>query len=222
MAVGFQSDNPGVAQVSPSGAVKAIRSGTTGIRVTCGGAADVVSVRVAIPHSVAVTPSSLSLVGIGAKGELQGRILDENGAEVPDQMPTWTTSNPAVVTVTAGRLTATGIGKAEVAAALSDLKAAAAIVVDEPPLESVRIDATRFTVRAGEEIAVTPLAVDAQGATVPGAGFRYHVDDEDIATVDSAGHLHGVAHGKTRLTVAAGGARTSVDVEVEKGRTKSR
>ncbi len=214
VAIIFESKNPGVATVRQTGVVTAVRSGKATVIVSGGGTSQAVNVTVSIPSSLAVVPEALTLVGIGAGGDLGARVKDENGDEVPDQTVGWSSSNPSVVSVAGGKLAARGMGQADIVAVAGALRATASIQVDEPPFESIRIDSPRIVVRAGEQTAVPARALDAQGAVVPGAGFDYAVDDTDVATVDGRGMVHGVARGKTRLAVSAGAHRSEVDVEV--------
>jgi hypothetical protein len=214
IAITFESASPTVATVTPDGLVTARRSGRTQVRVTGGGIAGTAAVVVAIPSAMSVVPQELTLVGIGAKGELQTRVVDENGEPVPDQGAQWSSADTSVLTVAGGVLTATGIGKTNVRAIVGALRAEATVVVDEPPFEAVRVDEPRIMVREGELAPVHVRALDAQGVVVPGVGFQFAMDDTDVAVVDRRGMVRGVAHGRTRLVVSAGHAKADTEVDV--------
>jgi hypothetical protein len=213
-AILFQSRNPQVATVSGEGMVTAVRSGKAVIAIAGGGTSGEAEIIVAIPRQISLRPTTLTLVGIGAHGDLQAAVLDENGETVPDQALVWSTDAPAVVDVSAGALTARGMGSANVTAAAGPIHSGATIVVEQPPFESLRVGAQRISVRAGEQVNVAAQAVDAQGATVPGVGLRYRLDDEEVAQVDAAGVVRGIEKGRTRLVVSAAHTEEGIDVEV--------
>ncbi len=214
--VSFASRQPAVAKVSSSGLVTAVKSGTTVIVASAGGASGEAQVRVAIPFAISMVPDELMLVGLGARGELYATVKDEQGQSVPGAAPKWGNEDPGIVQVEGGKVVAVGVGTAHVSATAAGIRARATIHVEQPPFESLRPDVRRISLKSGESQRIAVKALDVAGATVPGVALGYEPEDPKIVTVDSSGKVTGVARGKSRVVVSAGSRRAEVEVEVRK------
>lgn len=72
--------------------------------------------------SLVIRPTRLAL-GVGISRQLTASVLDESGTPVPGAIVTFTTSDPAVVSVTAeGLVSYVGVGQAEITATSDDLE----------------------------------------------------------------------------------------------------
>jgi uncharacterized protein YjdB len=132
---------PSVATVSSAGVVSAVAPGTTTITVTAtatGSAtfaaatatATVAITVTAVPvASVVVTPATASLV-IGGVQVLVATARDAAGAAITGRAVTWSSSTPAVATVSAtGTVSAVAIGSATISATVDGITGSATITV---------------------------------------------------------------------------------------------
>src|SRR5712692_1455215 len=101
----WSTDNPAVASVSPAGLVTAVAEGVAHVRSELDGrsavAAILVSQSLAAVDSVAVVPGSATLV-IGGLVQLTAVLRDAAGNVLSFREIAWSSSNPAVATVSAG------------------------------------------------------------------------------------------------------------------------
>lgn len=122
------SSNPSVAQVSSNGIVTGMSAGTAVISAYTN-AGDYLSCTVYVSSDIGtatISESAVALHNIGETKQLSARIQVEGGDTVPF---TWTSSNPAVATVTSnGLVTAVGDGQATITATAPDGKTVACYV----------------------------------------------------------------------------------------------
>ncbi len=145
--VSWSSSNPAVATVSGSGAVTAVSSGQTSISATTSGVTGTASITVAIPvvQTVTVTPTTATLTAVGQTTTLTAAVRLSNGA-IGTQTPTWTSSNPAVATVSsAGLVTAVASGQTTISAAVGTISGQAAITVAIPFVQTITLTPTTAT-----------------------------------------------------------------------------
>ncbi|MEW6278890.1 MAG: FG-GAP-like repeat-containing protein, partial [Candidatus Eremiobacterota bacterium] len=138
----WSADDPSVLTMAPTGVATAVAPGTTTVRAALGGVSGSMQVTVAsgVLTSIAVTPldpvllSSCDPYPFSASGTLSdGTTLDLT------QQVDWSTTNPAVATVssaaaTKGSLRTTGPGTAQVRAALGGVAGASDVTVVSDPI----------------------------------------------------------------------------------------
>lgn len=129
---------------------------------------------------------------------------------------TWTTSNDDAVLVDGGTLTAVGVGKATITAAVGTASAKCEVtVVSTTNVPTLNLGRAAIEVIEGDSLTVTP-SVTYLGSAVSDAAFSYSIDKTDIVTVTAEGVVTGVSYGTARLTVTAQwrGATLTQSVEV--------
>lgn len=151
----YSTDNPLVAGISATGLVSAIGAGTTTVRVASGGVSDTAVVRVADAAppasgiSTILVGAPLSDLSVGQTTQANAVAKDASGTTVPATF-TWTTSNPAVATVSqSGLVTATGNGSAVISASASGKTGSITVSVTSPPSGtgfSITLTSTRDTI----------------------------------------------------------------------------
>jgi uncharacterized protein YjdB len=120
-SVAWSSSNVGVANVSATGVVSGVTSGTATVTATSEGKSAQVAVTVTAPSpaavaSVAIAPAAPSLT-VGGTVQLTATLRDAAGNILSGRTVTWSTSNAAVATVSpTGVLTGVGAGGATVTA----------------------------------------------------------------------------------------------------------
>ena len=82
------------------------------------------------------------------------------------------------------------------------------------PVATVTVTGPGTAVQVGQTLQLTATAKDAGGATVSGATFTWASADQNIATVNSAGLVTGVAEGQTQITATSDGISGSLPITV--------
>ena len=133
-AITWSSSAPSIASVDSTGYVTAVAAGSATITATSEGKSGTAAITVAAPApapvaSVTVTPSSAAL-SAGQGVQLQATTKDSAGNVLTGRTITWTTSNPAVASVTSsGYVTAMGAGTASIVATSEGKTGSASISV---------------------------------------------------------------------------------------------
>lgn len=105
----WSSDNTSVATVNQDGQVTAVNTGNATITASVGGYSATCTVTVNIPvTSISLNPTNLTLL-VGETALLEATILPEDAT---DKTVIWSSSNPDVITVNEGRITAVSVGTA--------------------------------------------------------------------------------------------------------------
>ena len=122
------------------------------------------------PTTIVITPESATLTYVGATAEFRAVVTDQNGDNV-DATVAWTSSDPAVFTVSSdGEVTATGGGESILIASFGGLTADATVIVDQFPFVLVDVSGNGQEGTAGQPLAA-PLVVrveDAGGGPIEG------------------------------------------------------
>ena len=179
----------------------------------CGGD-DVVEPPVAT--TAVVVPAGVNLVALRESVRLQATIHDQNGQVMPGAPVTWSTSDPAVVTVDpTGTAVSVGNGRAQVAAASGNATAAASVVVAQRgAVVEVEWGGPRRLL--GDSVQVTlPVANDPNGHRVAPARITWTTSDPAVATIDPEGWVHTVGPGQARIEVNVGGFIAGQEYSVE-------
>ncbi len=129
---------------------------------------------------------------VGESRQLVPKVLDQNGHVLPDQTVTWSSSDPAIATVTAdGVVMATGSGQARVTASAGATSRSAAVLVNQAPrlLLTIFGDGQIGPIRAPLPDSLVVEVRDQGGTPIPGATLLW--------TVESGGGLLAVAQSQT-------------------------
>ena len=189
--------------------------GSTPIVVTAaGGGTSSATLEVRTNYSTGVSlTSSVSTLAKGTSSTFAGRSLP--GGEALH----WSSSDPSVVTIDgAGGATAANYGTAFVVATSVDGNHSESVKVVVPlKPDSMKLTCSRPTLAVGER---WPLTVSflPESATTP--AITYASDNQNVASVSSAGVVTAVGVGTARITAAGGdGLSSSVSVSVRRAAT---
>ena len=119
-----------------------------------------------VATTIAITPSStVSLTAIGATQQLTASVKDQNGDTLANAPIAWSTSNAAVVSVTAtGLATAVANGSAQVTAKSESLTASVTVAVAQAAAQLIKVSGDAQTDTAGQ-VLPQPLVVQVNDAT---------------------------------------------------------
>ncbi|HMS02270.1 MAG TPA: Ig-like domain-containing protein, partial [Gemmatimonadaceae bacterium] len=116
---------------------------------------------------VEVTPRELSL-SPGGSATLQVTVRDESGAVARDRVVVWTTSDPAVATVSdAGVVAAIAVGEAQIAVSSGGRSAVTQVRVVPRPVARVDVSPGAPELLAGDVVQLAATPRDEAGAALP-------------------------------------------------------
>lgn len=204
----WTSSAEGIATVSPSGLVTGVARGTATITATSEGKSASVTVTVGAPTTVPVIRALTPAIAVAGDGATEVRVSGWNFEE--GTVATWNgeprptrvlSAETLVLTLPAADLAATGTGRIAVrtgATASGTLDFA----ISAGPT-SVVVEGGR-TLWGSEVQQLTAVVRDAQGRTLPGRTVTWESSDANVALVDRAGLVLGVADGAVEVRARVG------------------
>jgi uncharacterized protein YjdB len=162
------------------------------------------------PAKIEITPRKVTINTLKDKPTLAALVLDDQGTKIADAQVAWTSSDPAVVEVSAaGELTAKASGKAEVTAAVGELKEIVPVVVQI--VSSIKPATDELALLTGETKQVVAELLDETGTPCKGE-VEWTGGDRAVATVTADGTVTAVAPGSATLKVS--GFELTAEVKV--------
>jgi hypothetical protein len=165
---------------------------------------------------VQITPGGDLVQPQGSTRQLGFIARGANGVEVLGRTATWSSSNPAVVSVSAtGMIEARAHGSAVVTATVDGKTGNTTVIV---PTEIDRVEMSRavltLSVGASEQLRATARGYD---GGVLERGFVWTSSNSAVAAVDANGRVTARGFGTATITATAEGKSGSVRVDVESG-----
>jgi uncharacterized protein YjdB len=206
----WASNNVAVATVSTSGLVTAVSAGSATISATADGVTGQASFATAAvtAASVAITPNAPS-VQAGQYTELTATAYDAAGAALANRVPTWSSSNPAIATVSGtGRLTGVAAGTANITATVDGKSATVGVAVTAPPpaaIASIAVVLHNPTVTPGQTTWAQAEARDASGKALTGKSVAWSSAMPTLATVSQDGTVTTISSGSVSIVATAEG-----------------
>lgn len=214
--VTWTSSNPAIASVDAYGKVTAVAPGSATITATCGSVSASCNVTVnpaPVVEATAITLSQTYLsLETGGSASLYATVTPDN---TTDKTVTWTSSNPAVASVSSsGYVNALSAGTAIITATCGNVSATCSVTVTDPIIEatSVTLSSTSLFLTPGESqtLTATVAPYNATDKTV-----TWTSSDTSVATVDAGGTVTAIAQGSARITATCGSVSASCAVTVE-------
>jgi uncharacterized protein YjdB len=209
-AITWTSSSPSVANVSSTGTVTVLAFGPpVTITATTEGRSGTATITIVRPvASVTVTPPT-NTVSVGATLTLTATPRDDAGVVLLDRTITWTSSNPAVATVSStGNVSVLAVGPPVTMTATSEGRSGSATITIIQPVASVVVTPATTTVSAGSNATLTAVTRDADGNILTGRITSWTSSDASIAIVaagaNGTGIVTGVAPGTVTIRAAAG------------------
>ena len=198
--VTWSSSNPDIATVDETGKVTAVHIGTATITAQVGTHTTTCNITVvALIHSITLDKTNLTL-DRSTSGMLTTAFDPPDTTE--DKTITWTSSNPAIVTVDkTGKVTAVQIGSAIITAKVGTHTASCTVNV-VALIKSISLDKTTLTVDRGStgQLTVSYTPADTTESKV----VNWSSSDPSVATVDATGKVTGVKVGTATITAKVG------------------
>lgn len=208
--VTWASANPSIATVTGSGLVTAVGAGTVDVSATAGALSaqsSIIVIQTTIA-SVSVSPAT-SQIQIGSMQQLAASVADANGSQVPNAAIAWSSSNPAVVSVSAlGVASGISPGNATITATSSGISGSASVAVSSPaalPVSSVTVTFNSPSLVVGQSTQATAVARNANGNTIAGKTVVWSSADAPIASVSAAGLVTAIAGGTATIVATIDG-----------------
>ena len=166
-----------------------------------------------VPAAIVLNATTLTFTAVGDAQQLSPTITDQDGETLPPETASWSSSDPAVATVSqTGLVTAQGSGSAQITAEAGAATATAQVTVAQTPAAIEKVSGDAQTGPAGSTLPA-PLVVqvnDARGNPVPNATVVFTVTEGDGSTSSS-----------TALTGPDGRASTSFTTGTVSGSPRS-
>lgn len=162
--------------------------------------------------AVRIEPGTLGLTP-GGTGTLVAIVTDAGGGLLVGRSVTWTSSNPAVATVSGGVVTALTPGSTMIGATSEGRSGSATVTVSQPPVIAVVLDPTSLSLAVGAEAQVTATPTGAGGIALPGRTVTWTSSTPGVATVQN-GLVRGVSVGSAVVTASSDGVPAALVVQV--------
>lgn len=125
----------------------------------------------------------------------------------------WTSSDPEVVSVESGVVTAVSPGVAQITASYRDLQASCTITVPESPMTGIDLSADHLDILKKQESELEVIYLPSN--TSDSREIRWSSSNENAATVDDKGLVVGKGTGETIITAVCNGFEASCTVNVK-------
>ncbi len=155
--------------------------------------------------SITLTPNSIS-TGQTATASLSG--LDQSGAPIAVGTVVWSSTVPAVATVSnSGVVTGVSGGESRIVATVGTVEAQATINVTQPPpvLTSITVSLGTNPIYVGQTTKATFSGIDQTGAPYPIGVITWSSSATGIASITPIGGITGVGPGQAQIIASAGG-----------------
>ena len=215
--VAWSSDAAPVASVDQNGSVTAVANGTATITATADDGTGSTGVTVQqVAATLEVFPAADTLLALAEALSLIAIVKDTNGFAISDVAPTWSTLNPAVISVDAsGLATAQANGDALVAASFGSLADTASIRVQQAVVVVVLMPDSILFDALGDAQQLTAEPQDANGFPVPGLAPSWSGDDPGVVSAGESGLVTAVGNGETFVRAMIAGVEGLASVNVQ-------
>lgn len=177
----------------------------------CGGDTTTPAATVA---SVVVSPSQIS-VEVLETVQLEASVRDASGASLTGRAVTWSSSDNTVATVSgSGLVTGVSEGTVTITATSEGVNGTAQVLATPARVVSVDVTPANGTVNENERVQLTATPRDQQGGALAGRTVSWSSSDGNIAMVDDAGLVIGIAGGSVTISATVEGQSGTASFEV--------
>lgn len=221
-SVTWSSSNTAVATVNGSGVATGVTAGTATITATSEGRSGSASLTVSVPApapvaTVTLAPTTASIT-TGSTRSFVATLRDSAGTVLTGRSVTWTSSNPAIATVSSGGV-ATGVaaGTATITATSEGRSGSATLTVTVPapaPVATVTLTPTTASVFTTASQTFVATLRDAGGNTLTGRSISWTSSNAAVASVSASGVALGLTVGTSTITATSEGRTATATLTV--------
>ena len=214
--VSWQSSDPAIVSVSPSGVLTPLSPGTATVTASCGGKSAAVSVVVLVPvAALRLLPGDIRLHP-GDRLQFTATLVDSDGNPLDDRTIVWSSSDMRVATVSeSGLVLARRIGAAFIRAAAED-DLDSALVEVQAPVGSVKVSPDHLTLEPGATTQLEAMLRDASGHPLTGREVAWRSSSDEVATVSPTGLVTAQRTGDATIEAASEGQTGRATIRVQK------
>jgi uncharacterized protein YjdB len=212
-AISWSSSEPSIASVA-NGVVSAVAPGTVTISATSEGRSGSAAVTVTpIPVARVVLSIDSTTLIVGASTTLTAQTQSAAGTTLSGRIIAWSSTTPAVATVTNGAVTAVSIGTTRIVATAEGRADTAVVTVTPVPVATVAISPATSSLFVGETTTLIATARDANGGALTGRAVTWSSSAPSNASV-AAGVVTAIAPGTVTITAIVEGNSATATVTV--------
>ena len=164
--------------------------------------------------SVTVSPSSAT-VNVAWSTTLSATARDGNGNPVQGAQITWSSSDPAVATVSNGVVTGVAPGSVTITATSGSATGTASITVQLAPVDRIVVAPSNPSVKPGQTVQLAATLYDQQDNVLTGRTVTWASSDATRASVDATGLVTAIKKGNVTITASSGGKSGTTTVKVQ-------
>lgn len=206
MQPAWSSALPDVAAVDEGGRVVSKGQGKTTVAAKVAELSVEVPVEVIDAATIEVTPARATLAGPAGTTYPVSAVVKSSKDQPVSLRPTWDSSNPKVVTVSAdGVITSVADGTAMVSARVGELQGGLDVSVLIHDIARVDVRPATALVRVGDSQKFEVVAYGPDGGRLENAMARFQSSNPAVATIDGDGVAVGVAAGTATIRVDLAG-----------------
>ena len=212
--INWSSSDTLVADVTGTGAVTAMGTGSTTITASSEGKLATASVTAnpAVVASVSVSLNAGNLQ-VGQTTQAVAIARDSAGNAISGRAVTWSSSNPGAATVSSlGLVAAVANGTASIKATVDGITGSANVTVSTAVVAAVSVSLGTSSLTAGSTTQATAVAADALGNTITGRTVTWSSSNTAVATVSNLGIVTAVGGGTASITATVDGVSGSATV----------
>ncbi|MDZ4863447.1 MAG: Ig-like domain-containing protein [Gemmatimonadota bacterium] len=214
-ALTWRSAADKVVTVASSGVVTGLSDGTAQITAEAEGKSATVTVRVTRAPVAAVTLTQPDPLVAGERVQLQAALTDGRGRPLTGRELKWSSSSPAIATVTAsGLLTGMGAGSAKVTVESEGKGASISLTIKPVPAASVVIDGMPAALAAGASATLHAVVKDAKGHVLTGRDVAWTTSAGEILAVSAAGVISAKGAGQAIITATVEGQKAQASLTI--------
>ena len=171
--------------------------------------------RVPVPTRVEVAAPDSSLSSLELEIGATARVFDDLGAQMSGVIVTWSSSAPAVATVSsAGTIRSKGVGNALIQASVGALQASFPLTVEQLPAQLIASAPSPQILGLGVAIVLSSSVRDANGIPIPGQLVTWRSTDPTVARITGSNTVFSVKAGATKVIAQSGSLADTVDLSV--------
>jgi trimeric autotransporter adhesin len=220
-SVSWTTSSSSIATVDSNGFANGVGGGSASITATSGSVSGTASLTVSVATlvSIAVTPNTPSMaVGTTKQFTATGTFSDSSQQDITSAV-LWTSSTPAVATVSAqGLATSLATGTTTVKATFGGVSGSTTLTVSTAHLVSITIDPANPRIAKGTSLKLTATGTFSDGSVATNlSGISWKSSKPSIASMRSSGIVHGKKGGSATISASASGITGTTTLTVGTG-----